>query len=82
MKTSFGFEAIKRMLLLYQPEFIEAKAKGEEKLRPIVPGQQEPISVKKRFLHLLTSKQTMGNPRQHQLHQVLQRKQILIFLGY
>ena len=47
MKTSFGFEAIKRMLLLYQPEFIEAKAKGEEKLRPIVPGQQEPISVKK-----------------------------------
>ena len=47
MKTSFGFEAIKRMLLLYQPEFIEAKAKGEEKLRPIVPVQQEPISIKK-----------------------------------
>lgn len=47
MKTSFGFEAIKRMLLLYQPEFIEAKAKVEEKLRPIVPVQQEPINVKK-----------------------------------
>ena len=47
MKTSFGFEAIKRMLLLYQPEFIEAKAKGKEMLRPIVPVQQEPISVKK-----------------------------------
>lgn len=47
MKTSFGFEAIKRMLLLYQPEFIEAKAKGEEKLRPIVPVKQEPINVKK-----------------------------------
>ena len=34
LKTSFGFEAIKRMLLLYQPDFLEAKAKGEEKLRP------------------------------------------------
>lgn len=40
MKTSFGFEAIKRMLLLYQPDFIEAKAKGEEKLRPNTTPQQ------------------------------------------
>jgi hypothetical protein len=47
LKTSFGFEAIKRMLLLYQPEFIEAKAKGEEKLRPTTPTNQEPTSVKK-----------------------------------
>ena len=46
LKTSFGFEAIKRMLLLYQPEFIEAKAKGEEKLRPTMPIKQEPTSVK------------------------------------
>lgn len=28
-----GFEATKRMLLLYQPDFLEAKVKGEEKLR-------------------------------------------------
>ena len=47
LKTSFGFEAIKRMLLLYQPEFIEAKTKGEEKLRPTMPTQQESTSVKK-----------------------------------
>lgn len=47
LKTSFGFEAIKRMLLLYQPEFIEAKAKGEEKLRPTTSTKQEPTSVKK-----------------------------------
>lgn len=47
MKTSFGFETIKRMLLLYQPEFIEAKAKGEQMLRPTMPTPQEPVSVKK-----------------------------------
>ena len=41
MKTSFGFEAIKRMLLLYQPDFIEAKAKGEEKLRSIASSTHE-----------------------------------------
>ena len=35
------------MLLLYQPEFIEAKAKGEEKLRPTTSTKQEPTSVKK-----------------------------------
>ena len=39
MNTPFDFKAIKRMLLLYQPEFIEAKAKGEEKLRPTTPQQ-------------------------------------------
>ena len=43
MKTSFGFEAIKRMLLLYQPDFIEAKAKGEEKLRPNTTSQQKSV---------------------------------------
>ena len=47
MKTSFGFEAIKRMLLLYQPQFLEAKAKGEEKLRPTTPAPQEHVSIKK-----------------------------------
>lgn len=47
MKTSFGFEAIKRMLLLYQPQFLEAKAKGEEKLRPTMPTPQEHVSIKK-----------------------------------
>lgn len=47
MKTSFGFEAIKRMLLLYQPQFLEAKAKGEEKLRPTTPPPQEHVSIKK-----------------------------------
>lgn len=47
MKTSFGFEAIKRMLLLYQPQFLEAKAKGEEKLRPTTPTPQEHVSIKK-----------------------------------
>ena len=47
MKTSFGFEAIKRMLLLYQPEFIESKAKGEEMLRPTMPAQQESIDKQK-----------------------------------
>lgn len=47
MKTPFGFEAIKRMLLLYQPEFIEAKAKGEAKLRPTMPIHQEPVSENK-----------------------------------
>ena len=40
MKTSFGFEAIKRMLLLYQPDFIEAKTKGEEKLKPVTSAPQ------------------------------------------
>ena len=47
MKTSFGFEAIKRMLLLYQPQFLEAKAKGEEKLRPTTPPPQKHVSIKK-----------------------------------
>ena len=47
MKTSFGFEAIKRMLLLYQPQFLEVKAKGEEKLRPTTPTPQEHVSIKK-----------------------------------
>ena len=47
MKTSFGFEAIKRMLLLYQPQFLEAKAKGEKKLRPTTPTPQEHVSIKK-----------------------------------
>lgn len=47
MKTSFGFEAIKRMLLLYQPQFLEAKAKGEEKLRPTTPTPQKHVSIKK-----------------------------------
>lgn len=41
MKTSFGFDAIKRMLLLYQPDFIEAKAKGEEKLRSDTASRQD-----------------------------------------
>ena len=42
LKTS-GFEPIKRMLLLYQPEYIEAKTKGEEKLKPApVPQQESP----------------------------------------
>ena len=36
-----GFEATKRMLLLYQPVFLEAKAKGEEMLRPTTAPQQE-----------------------------------------
>lgn len=47
MKTSFVFEAIKRMLLLYQPQFLEAKAKGEKKLRPTTPTPQEHVSIKK-----------------------------------
>lgn len=47
MKTSFGFEAIKRMLLLYQPQFLEAKVKGEKKLRPTTPTPQEHVSIKK-----------------------------------
>lgn len=47
MKTSFGFEAIKRMLLLYQPQFLEAKTKGEKKLRPTTPTPQEHVSIKK-----------------------------------
>lgn len=47
MKTSFGFEAIKRMLLLYQPQFLEAKAKGEKKLRPTTPTPQGHVSIKK-----------------------------------
>ena len=47
MKTSFGFEAIKRMLLLYQPQFLVAKAKGEKKLRPTTPTPQEHVSIKK-----------------------------------
>lgn len=52
-----GFEATKRMLLLYQPDFLEAKAKGEEKLRPttvspqdsttqkVTPTKEEPVVV-------------------------------------
>lgn len=40
LKTA-NFEAIKRMLLLYQPDFLEAKAKGEEMLRPTTAPQQE-----------------------------------------
>lgn len=47
MKTSFGFEAIKRMLLLYQPDFIEAKVKGEEKLRPTTPSEQDSSKTRK-----------------------------------
>lgn len=46
LKTSFGFEAIKRMLLLYQPDFIKAKAKGEEMLSPTMSTKQD-IIVKK-----------------------------------
>ena len=38
---SAGFEATKRMLLLYQPDFLVAKAKGEEMLRPTTAPQQE-----------------------------------------
>ena len=38
---SAGFEATKRMLLLYQPDFLAAKAKGEEMLRPTTAPQQE-----------------------------------------
>lgn len=41
MKTAWGLEAIKRMLLLYQPDFIDAKNKGEEKLRPVTPSQSQ-----------------------------------------
>lgn len=41
-----GFEATKRMLLLYQPDFLEAKGKGEEKLRPTTATQQEPTPQK------------------------------------
>lgn len=41
MKTAWGFEAIKRMLLLYQPDYIEAKNKGVEKLRPVTPQPQQ-----------------------------------------
>ena len=41
MKTSFGFEAINRMLLLYQPDFVAAKEKGEEKLKPVAQPQQD-----------------------------------------
>lgn len=41
-----GFEATKRMLLLYQPVFLEAKAKGEEMLRPTTAHQQEPTPQK------------------------------------
>ena len=46
MKTPFGFDAIKRMLLLYQPDYFEAKAKGEEKLRPTTAPQQVSTSPK------------------------------------
>ncbi len=42
LKTA-GFEAIKRMLLLYQPDFLEAKALAEEKLNPITPTRQDGI---------------------------------------
>lgn len=38
LKTA-SFEAIKRMLLLYQPEFIQVKAEAEDKLKPTVPQQ-------------------------------------------
>ena len=41
MNTPFDFKAIKRMLLLYQPEFIEAKTKGEEKFRLTMQSQQK-----------------------------------------
>lgn len=45
MKTPFGFEAIKRMFLLYKPEYDEAKAKGEEKMRlPQPPLPEQPIA--------------------------------------
>ncbi len=52
-----GFEAIKRMLLLYQPDFLVAKEIGEEILRPttmpalemssqeVAPTKEEPIVV-------------------------------------
>lgn len=36
-----GFEATKRMLLLYQPDFFKAKAKGEEKLRSTTMSPQD-----------------------------------------
>ena len=47
MNIAFEFKAIKRMLLLFQPEFIEAKAKGEAMLRPTMPTQQESLNVRK-----------------------------------
>lgn len=34
LKTSYGFDVIKKMLILYQPDFIVAKAQGEAKLKP------------------------------------------------
>lgn len=40
LKTT-GFEATKRMLLLYQPDFLEAKAKAENKLKPTTVPQEE-----------------------------------------
>lgn len=47
MKASFSFEAIKRMLLLYQPDFIKAKTKGEEKLKSVIPVQQYSTKAQK-----------------------------------
>ena len=43
MKTTFEFGAIKRMLLLYNPDFIEAKSHAEEKLKQTMPTQQDRI---------------------------------------
>lgn len=37
MKTTFGFDAIKRMLLLYQPDYLKAKTKAEEILKAHAP---------------------------------------------
>ena len=44
LKTA-GFEAIKRMLLLYQPDFLEVKTLAEKKLNPITPTQQDSIET-------------------------------------
>lgn len=33
MNSTYGFEAIKKMLLLYQPDYIESKKEAEEKLK-------------------------------------------------
>ena len=62
LKTSFGFEAIKRMLLLYQPDFIEAKTKGEEKLRPAIPApQSNTISQNDEPSTVVTAVEPMGD---------------------
>ena len=62
MNTPFDFKAIKRMLLLYQPEFIEAKTKGEEKLRPTTPQQlKEHNKQAEYFAKVKPSDNTLSN---------------------